>query len=96
MKANAVRVLDNFGITYELRSYEVDLEDLAAEGVAQKVGLPTEQVFKTLVARGESTGVCLGQLLLVRDFFSTNVLYNIFTEEFNPLCEKTRRSLIYR
>jgi len=39
------------GIQYELRTYEVDPEDLAAETVAAKIGLPAEQVFKTLVAR---------------------------------------------
>lgn len=44
------------GIPFELRSYEVDLEDLSAESVAAKIGLPPEQVFKTLVVRGERTG----------------------------------------
>ncbi len=58
-KTNAVRVLDQLGIPYELREYEVDPEDLAAETVAAKVGLPPEQVFKTLVARGDRNGVCL-------------------------------------
>ena len=41
------------GIQYELREYEMDSDDLAAETVAAKIGLPPEQVFKTLVARGE-------------------------------------------
>jgi Cys-tRNA(Pro)/Cys-tRNA(Cys) deacylase len=41
------------GIRYELREYEVDPDDLAAETVAAKIGLPPEQVFKTLVARPE-------------------------------------------
>lgn len=50
-KTNAVRLLDQLGIRYELRAYEVDPDDLAAETVAAKIGLPTEQVFKTLVAR---------------------------------------------
>lgn len=50
-KTNAARLLDQLGIRYELRSYEVDPEDLAAETVAAKIGLPPEQVFKTLVAR---------------------------------------------
>src|SRR5271163_4366957 len=50
-KTNAARLLDRMGIRYELREYEVDLEDLAAETVAAKIGLPPEQVFKTLVAR---------------------------------------------
>ena len=45
-------------MTYEIREYDVDPDDLAAESVAAKVGLPPEQVFKTLVARGDRNGVC--------------------------------------
>jgi Cys-tRNA(Pro)/Cys-tRNA(Cys) deacylase len=58
-KTNAVRLLDSLGVRYELRSYDVDPDDLAAETVAQKIGMPLEQVFKTLVARGDKHGVCL-------------------------------------
>ncbi len=58
-KTNAVRLLDRMGIRYELREYEADPDDLAAETVAAKIGLPPEQVFKTLVARGDRNGVCL-------------------------------------
>ena len=58
MKTNAVRLLDSLGIAYELREYTVDPEDLAAESVAAKVGLPPEQVFKTLVVRGDRNGAC--------------------------------------
>jgi Cys-tRNA(Pro)/Cys-tRNA(Cys) deacylase len=58
-KTNAVRLLDRLGIRYELREYEIDPDDLAAETVARKVCLPPEQVFKTLVARGDKHGVCL-------------------------------------
>src|SRR6516165_11154075 len=58
MKTNAVRLLDEKGIPYELRAYEVDLDDLTAETVAAKIGMPAEQVFKTLVARGDRHGVC--------------------------------------
>lgn len=60
MKTNAARLLDTLGIPYELREYEVDPEHLGAEAVAAKVGMPAEQVFKTLVARGDRTGVLLG------------------------------------
>jgi Cys-tRNA(Pro)/Cys-tRNA(Cys) deacylase len=59
MKTNAVRLLDTLGLRYELREYEVDPEALDAETVASKIGLPPEQVFKTLVARGDRNGVCL-------------------------------------
>jgi len=58
MKTNAVRLLDSLGISYELREYTVDPEDLAAESVAAKIGMPAEQVFKTLVARGDRNGPC--------------------------------------
>jgi len=47
------------GIHYELREYEVDPDDLTAETVAAKVGLPAEQVFKTLVARGDRNGIAM-------------------------------------
>ncbi|HWZ33534.1 MAG TPA: Cys-tRNA(Pro) deacylase [Bryobacteraceae bacterium] len=59
MKTNAARALDSLGIRYELREYEVDPNDLAAESVAAKIGLPAGQVFKTLVMRGDRNGVCL-------------------------------------
>ena len=59
MKTNAVRLLDSLGVRYELREYEVDPAVLEAETVARKIGLPPEQVFKTLVARGDRNGVCL-------------------------------------
>ena len=59
MKTNAVRILDTLGVTYELRSYAVDPSDLSAVSVAAKVGFPPEQVFKTLVARGDRHGICL-------------------------------------
>ena len=49
-KTNAARLLDTLGIHYELRTYEVDPEDLTAISVARKIGLPPEQVFKTLLA----------------------------------------------
>ncbi|WP_437494915.1 Cys-tRNA(Pro) deacylase [Sorangium sp. So ce1014] len=58
-KTNAARILDSLGIQYELRAYEVDPGDLTAGTVARKIGLPPEQVWKTLVARGDRHGVCL-------------------------------------
>ena len=59
MKTNATRILDSLGIPYQLREYDVDPDDLSAETVAAKVGLPAEQVFKTLVVRGDRGGVYL-------------------------------------
>ena len=57
-KTNAARILDSLGVRYELREYEVDEEDLSAESVGRKIRLPAEQVFKTLVCRGDRNGVC--------------------------------------
>ena len=59
MKTNAARLLDTLNIRYELRTYAVDPEDLSAVRVAEKVGLPPAQLFKTLVCRGDRAGVCL-------------------------------------
>jgi Cys-tRNA(Pro)/Cys-tRNA(Cys) deacylase len=53
-KTNAARQLDALGIPYELRTYEVDPDDLTAISVAKKIGLPAEQVFKTLVTQANS------------------------------------------
>ena len=59
MKTNAMRILDTLGIHYDIREYEVDPDDLSAEKVAGAIGMPPEQVFKTLVARGDRHGVLL-------------------------------------
>ena len=59
MKTNAARLLDRLGIDYELLEYRVDEQDLTAEHVAQELDLPAEQVFKTIVLRGDKTGVLL-------------------------------------
>jgi len=58
-KTNAARYLDSLKIDYKLVEYEIDESDLSAESVARKVNLPLEQVFKTLVARGDKTGVLM-------------------------------------
>lgn len=62
MKTNAARALDKLGIAYEIREYAVDPDDLGAEKVAQSIGLPLEQVFKTLVVRGDRRDVLLAVL----------------------------------
>jgi Cys-tRNA(Pro)/Cys-tRNA(Cys) deacylase len=59
MKTNAARLLDTLGIRYELRDYDPGDEHITAEEVARRVELAPEQVFKTLVARGDHTGVLL-------------------------------------
>ena len=58
-KTNAVRLLEQQHISYELKPYEVDENDLSAPSVAAKVGMEPQQVFKTLVARGDKHGVLL-------------------------------------
>jgi Cys-tRNA(Pro)/Cys-tRNA(Cys) deacylase len=49
MKTNGARFLESLGIAFELREYEVDPNDLTAITVAKKIGMPAEQVFKTLL-----------------------------------------------
>jgi Cys-tRNA(Pro)/Cys-tRNA(Cys) deacylase len=56
MKTIAARQLDTLKIPYELREYPWSEDELDAVTVAQKIGLPPGQVFKTLVARGDKTG----------------------------------------
>src|SRR4051812_29860122 len=59
MKTNAARLLDALGVVYTLKEYDVGDAHLTAAEVAERVGLPPEQVFKTLVVRGDRAGVCL-------------------------------------
>ena len=56
-KTNAARLLDEAGITYKLKDYPVDPENLDAVHVAASVGMPADQVFKTLCVRGDKTGI---------------------------------------
>lgn len=56
-KTNAARLLDKMGLKYELIPYAVDEENLAADHVAAELGEKIEQVFKTLVLRGDKTGI---------------------------------------
>ena len=58
-KTNAARILDTLGISYELKTYEVDESDLSAVHVAASVGMPIEMVYKTLVCRGDKNGVLM-------------------------------------
>ncbi len=58
-KTNAARILDGLGIDYEIKTYEVDEEDLSAVHVAQVSGLDIKMIFKTLVARGDKTGIIM-------------------------------------
>lgn len=58
-KTNAARILDGLGIAYELKTYAVDESDLSAVHVAEMSGLNIEMIFKTLVARGDKTGVIM-------------------------------------
>jgi len=59
MKTIAVRMLDRMQIEYELRAYEFSEEEMDAISVARKIGMPPNSVFKTLVARGDRTGVLM-------------------------------------
>ncbi len=58
-KTNAARILERLGIAYTLLEFDVDEDDLSAQDAAKKLGLPPEQIFKTLVARGDKSGVII-------------------------------------
>lgn len=58
-KTNAARILDKLGISYEIKNYEVDESDLSAVHVAQTIGMDVSTVYKTLVTRGDKTGVLM-------------------------------------
>ncbi len=55
-KTNAMRMLDEAGIPYEVVEYDVDPDDVSGVHVAQRASLPLEQVFKTIVLHGDKTG----------------------------------------
>ncbi len=58
-KTNAARILDGLKINYELKTYAVDENDLSAVHVAEMSGLDIDMIFKTLVARGDKSGVIM-------------------------------------
>lgn len=62
MKTNAVRALDTLGIAYDLLTYDVDPDNLLATKTAHKLGLPADQVFKTLVVNGNRYGIVMAVL----------------------------------
>lgn len=57
VKTNAMRLLEQAGVAFRTAEYEVDEDDLSGEKVARQIGLPPEQVFKTLIARGDKRGI---------------------------------------
>ncbi len=57
MKTNAMRILESLGISFETHTYEVDDQGWTAERAAEELGLPPEQLFKTLVTRVNPVGV---------------------------------------
>ena len=56
VKTNAMRLLDAAGIKYSTKEYEYDESDLSGHHAAEVLGIPAEQVFKTLVTKGDKTG----------------------------------------
>ena len=59
IKTNVMRLLEQAGIPYKTMEYEVDENDLSGEHVAMQIGMPKEQVFKTLVAKGDKNGILI-------------------------------------
>ncbi len=58
-KTNAARILDGLGIAYEIKTYAVDEDDLSAVHVAEVSGLDIDMIYKTLVARGDKSGIIM-------------------------------------
>lgn len=58
-KTNAARILERLGVDYNILEFDVDEDDLSAQDAARKLGLPPEQIFKTLVARGDKSGIII-------------------------------------
>lgn len=58
-KTNAMRILEQAGIPFDILSYTVDESDLSGVHIASQLDLPVEQVFKTLVAKGDKNGHCV-------------------------------------
>lgn len=58
-KTNVIRILESHKINFDIVEYEVDENDLSGETVAEKIGANHEEVFKTLVAKGDKTGYCV-------------------------------------
>ena len=56
-KTNAMRLLEQAGIAFRIETYEFDEEHLSGEHVASQVSLPADQIFKTLVVRGDKQGI---------------------------------------
>jgi Cys-tRNA(Pro)/Cys-tRNA(Cys) deacylase len=66
-KTNACRALEALALPYELRAYDVDEEDLSATTVAVKIGLPAEQVYKTLCLRADDRAILLALVAADRE-----------------------------
>ena len=82
-KTNAARILDKLSIKYEMKEYEVDESDLSAVHVAESTGMPMEMVYKTLVVKGDKTGVIMAVIQLSVKYFSVKG------------CKKQKRPISY-
>ena len=58
-KTNATRLLDAASVSYEIRTYEYSEDDLSGVHAAAVLGMDPDRVFKTLVAKGDRTGICV-------------------------------------
>lgn len=57
-KTNAARLLDGAGISYEIRTYDLSMDEFSAAAVAEAIGMPADTVFKTLVVDVDDIGPC--------------------------------------
>ncbi|HZZ85277.1 MAG TPA: aminoacyl-tRNA deacylase [Anaeromyxobacteraceae bacterium] len=65
-KTNAARLLEKLGIPYQLRTYPPEPDDLSPDRLSRELSLPPEQIFKTLVVRGERLGVLFAVIPLAQ------------------------------
>lgn len=61
-KTNAVRILDRLKLAYQLREFAVEESDSSAEKAAELLGVPVDQIFKTLVARGDKNSIIVASI----------------------------------
>ena len=89
-KTNAMRLLDAAGIAYRTAEYEYDESDLSGKHAAEQLGMPAEQVFKTLVTRGDKTGLLVFCIPVLDEL---DLLSTRDTDPFLPLTHQEKDTL---
>ena len=85
IKTNAMRMLDEAGIHYEVFQYEVDENDLSGTHIADNLSLPYSMVFKTIVAKGDKSGFCVFCLPVDREIDLKNAAVATNNKKIEPV-----------